>query len=289
MEEALTASCAETLLSSWISRFRVPDSITTERGSAFLSELWVSLARLMGTTLHSTTAYNPTAKFMVERAHRSLKAALMARCTDENWRAQLPWVLPGLRTAPRADSTVSPAEKVYGETLAVPGEFLPSSADSTDTRLQRLRDLAQKFVPCHKTFMDRTNTYSPAGLDSCTYFFIRIDACRPPLTRPYRGPYRVIDRTPKAYLIDVHSREDWVSIDRLKSALLLDSEIREEAGRRSRVTPQNTPADITAAPPRRGRGNPRGRAAADPAVDVAPRPQFLKRRGRLLLPQHLSD
>ncbi|XP_066958709.1 uncharacterized protein [Macrobrachium rosenbergii] len=47
-------------------------SITTGRGPAFLSELWVSLARLMGTTLHSTTAYNPSANSMVETAHHSL-------------------------------------------------------------------------------------------------------------------------------------------------------------------------------------------------------------------------
>ncbi|XP_066982777.1 uncharacterized protein [Macrobrachium rosenbergii] len=103
----------------------VPDSITMDRGPAFLSELWVSLARLMGTTLHSTTAYNPTENSMVERAHRSLKAALMARCTDERWKEQLPWVLLGPRTAPRANGDASPAESVYGETLAIPGEFFP--------------------------------------------------------------------------------------------------------------------------------------------------------------------
>ncbi|XP_066969236.1 uncharacterized protein [Macrobrachium rosenbergii] len=189
MEGASTASCAEALLSSWISHFGVPDSITTDRGSAFLSELWVSLARLMGTTLHSTTAYNPIANGMVETAHRSLKTALMAHCTDENWKAQLPWVLLGLCTAPRADGDVSPAEKLYGETLAVPGEFFPPSVNGTDTPLPRLRELAQKFAPCHKTFIDRMNTYSPASLDSCTYVFIRIDVHCLPLTRPYRGPY----------------------------------------------------------------------------------------------------
>ncbi|XP_066981407.1 uncharacterized protein [Macrobrachium rosenbergii] len=123
MEEPSTASCAEALLPCWISHFRVLDSISTDRDSAFLPELWVSLACLMSTTLHSTMSYNPTANGMVARAHHSLKAALMARCTDENWRVQLPWVLLGLRTTPRADGDASPAEKVYGETLAVLGEF----------------------------------------------------------------------------------------------------------------------------------------------------------------------
>ncbi|XP_066953345.1 uncharacterized protein [Macrobrachium rosenbergii] len=129
----------------WISHFRVPDSITTDRGPAFLSELWVSLARLMGTTVHSTMAYNPAANGMVERVHRSLKAALMARCTNE-----------------------------------------------------------------------RTTTYSPPALHSCAYVFIRVDASRLPLTKPYRGPHRVIRRAAKAYLLDIHGREDWITIDRLE-------------------------------------------------------------------------
>ncbi|XP_066947079.1 igE-binding protein-like [Macrobrachium rosenbergii] len=128
MDEASMISCAEALLSSWISHFGVPDSISTDRGPAFLSEICVSLAHLMGTTLHSTMAYNPAANGMVERAHCSLKAALIARCTNEKWKEQLPWVLLGLLTTPKANGDTSPAEKVYGETLAVPGEFFPPSA-----------------------------------------------------------------------------------------------------------------------------------------------------------------
>ncbi|XP_068209320.1 uncharacterized protein [Palaemon carinicauda] len=69
MTEATTNSCAEALLSSWISRFGVPDDNMTDRGSAFLTELWGSLARLLGTSLHITKAYNPAANRIVERVH----------------------------------------------------------------------------------------------------------------------------------------------------------------------------------------------------------------------------
>ncbi|XP_066956982.1 uncharacterized protein [Macrobrachium rosenbergii] len=241
MEEASTASCTETLLSSWISCFGVPDSITIDMGPAFRSELWVSLARLMGTTLHSTTAYNPAVNGMVERAHRSLKAVLVARCTDKRWKEQLPWVLLGLCTALKANGNASPAEKVYRETLAVPREFFPQSTNGTDTHLPR------------------TTTYSPPTLDSCAYIFIRVDAHRPPLTRPYRGTHRVIRRATKAYLLDIHGREDLVTIDRLKPAFLFDSKVCEEAGRRPRVPPQYLPADTKA-----GSGATQGTHRANP-------------------------
>lgn len=113
MEEATSSACAEALLSSWISQFGVPDHIT-DRGPAFLSELWTALAHLLGTTHHSTTAYNPAANGMVERFHRSLKASLMARCSSKDWKYQLPWVLLGLRAAPRPNGDPSSRKKSTG-------------------------------------------------------------------------------------------------------------------------------------------------------------------------------
>ncbi|XP_064120288.1 uncharacterized protein LOC135224893 [Macrobrachium nipponense] len=185
MSDATTKACAKALLASWISRFGVPDDITTDHGPVFLSELWTALACLMGTSLHATTDYNPATNGMVERVHRSLKASLMARCTAEDWKSQLLWVLLGLRTAPRANSEASPAEKVYGEPLAVPGEFFPTNADDADVSIPRLRESAGKFMPCIKTFSDRTKHFLPKALSSCKHVFIRDDARRPPLTRPY--------------------------------------------------------------------------------------------------------
>ncbi|XP_066964202.1 uncharacterized protein [Macrobrachium rosenbergii] len=233
-------------------------------------------------------AYNPAANGMVERAHRSLKAALMACCTDERWKEQLPWVLLGLRSAPKANGDTSPAEKVYGETLAVPGEFFPPLADGANTRLPRLRELAQRFTPCHKTFTDRTITYSPPILHSCAYVFIRVDARRPPLTRPYRGPRRVIRQASKAFLLNIHGREEWITIDRLKPAFLLDSEVCE-VDRRPRVPPQYLPAGAPTSPPKWGPGQPRKRIQSSPSVSSTPRPQFSRSRGPLRLPQRLHD
>ncbi|XP_066946106.1 uncharacterized protein [Macrobrachium rosenbergii] len=240
----------------------------------------------MGTTLHSTAAYNPAANGMIKRAHHSLKAALMARCTNERWKEQLPWVLLGLHTTPKANGGASPAEKVYGETLSVPGEFFPLLAD---TPLPRLRELAQKLAPCHKTFTDRTITYSPPALDSCAYVFVRVDACRLPLTRPYREPHRVIRRTAKAYLLDIHGREDWLTIDRLEPAFLLNSEVHNEAGRCPRVPPQYLPADTPAHHTKVGSGAPRGHIEPTPDVGSTPPPQFSRSRDPLQLPQRLHD
>ncbi|XP_066981580.1 uncharacterized protein [Macrobrachium rosenbergii] len=218
MQEATTCACAEALLSSWISRFGVQDHITTDRSPAFLSKLWPALARLLGTSHHTTTAYNPAANRLVEEFHRSLKASLMARCTTEDLKYQLPWVLFGLRTVPRANGDKSAAEKIYGESLVVPGELV--TGDRHNPSVQRLRDIVGKFALCQRTYTNRSATFTPPGLSSSTHVFVRDDVVRPPLTRPYRGPSRVLERNTKAFRLALHGKDDWVSVDSLKPALL---------------------------------------------------------------------
>ena len=56
-----------------------------------------------------------------------MKAALRASLTGGDWADRLPWVMLGLRSAPKDDLQASSAELVYGQPLCVPGEFLPDA------------------------------------------------------------------------------------------------------------------------------------------------------------------
>ena len=59
--------------------------MTSDRGTQFISDLWRAMSNLLGTELHPTTAYHPQANGMVERMHRTLKAALKAWLIGPNW------------------------------------------------------------------------------------------------------------------------------------------------------------------------------------------------------------
>ncbi|XP_066982772.1 uncharacterized protein [Macrobrachium rosenbergii] len=142
----------------------------------------------------------------------------MDRCTAGNWKYQLPWVLLGLRTTPRANDDPSKAEKFYGESLVVPGELITQDRDNLTA--QKLRDRVGKFAPCQRTYTDRTSPFMPPGLSSTTHVFLWNDAVHPPLTRPYRGPFLALERNKKAFWVAIHGKDDWVSIDRLKPAIL---------------------------------------------------------------------
>jgi cleavage and polyadenylation specificity factor subunit 1 len=128
------------LLSGWISRFGCPQTITTDQGRQFESQLFHSLAKLCGIHLTRTTPQHPAANGLVERLHRTLKAAIMCH-VDEKWTEALPLVLLGIRTAYKEDLKSSAAEHVYGEPLRVPGELLVPAAPNVEASgfIQRLR------------------------------------------------------------------------------------------------------------------------------------------------------
>jgi len=125
-----TETCARALVFHWVARFGLPLDVTSDRGSQFISKVWIAIAKLPGTKLHHTTAYHPQANGL-ERFHRHLKTALRARLTTPNWMDELPWILLGIRTASKEDLHCSSAELVYGAPLTVPGDFVAKPQDST--------------------------------------------------------------------------------------------------------------------------------------------------------------
>jgi cleavage and polyadenylation specificity factor subunit 1 len=124
-----TVVCA--LLTVWISRFSCPQTITTDQGRQFESQLFHSLAGLCGIQLPRTTAHHAAANGLVERFHRTLKAAVMCHA-DQQWTEALPLVLLGICTSFKADLQASVAEIVYCEPLRIPGELLTPTADPVE-------------------------------------------------------------------------------------------------------------------------------------------------------------
>ena len=63
-------------------------------------------------------------------------------------------------------------------------------------------------------------THLPDVLFKCTHVFVRCDMVRRPLQPPYDGPFKVLKRTSKCFIIDRAGVRDTVSVDRLKPAYL---------------------------------------------------------------------
>ena len=243
LADTSAAACASAFVAGWIARFGVPSDVTSDRGPQFTSGLWTGVSRLLGMQLHHTTAFHPRANGLCERLHRQLKAALKARLVGPDWTSELPWVLLGIRTQPKEGLPVSSAELVYGAPLGVPGECLqPGPRDAPyEPFLDQLRRVVCAFRPLPTTQHGCRPSSVPAALSSCPFVFVRRDSHRPPLCKPYDGPFKVVERGAKAFRLDLGTRQDYVSIDRLKPAFIDPSQPFPQPAIRPRGRPRQVP------------------------------------------------
>ncbi|KAL1448514.1 hypothetical protein WDU94_002712, partial [Cyamophila willieti] len=215
---------ARTFFESWVARFGSPVYLITDQGRNFTSSLFHEVASLLGIHLKHTTAYHPQCNGLIERAHRTLKAALMCRIdhSTHSWTSELPAVLLGLRVAHKEDLGASPANLVYGTSLRLPGEYFdePDSSVSTSEYANKLHSIFSALRPKQTSWHANPKAFTHSSLDTCSHVYLRVDATRYSLQRPYTGPHKVLSRSNKTFKVDLGSRQVVVSRDRLKPAFV---------------------------------------------------------------------
>ena len=212
---------AKAFVATWVARFGVPHTLTTDRGSQFESALWRSLMKFLGTDRVRTTAYHPAANGLVERFHRQLKTALRSSSNPQRWTEELPLILLGIRSSVKTDFDGTVAEMVYGTTLRLPGDFFSSSPEpfpDPTSYISRLRDAMSTLQPAPQRQQTCRPVFLPKDLSRCSRVFVRHGAVKKPLQSPYDGPYEVLKRHDKFFVLDIKGRRETVTIDRLKPA-----------------------------------------------------------------------
>ena len=213
----------------WVQTFGVPVAITTDRGSQFCSSMFSQLTKTWGIQHFMTAPYHPEANGLVERFHRRLKEALIALGSESpnEWFWRLPCALLAIRTTLKPDLGASPADLVFGEGLALPGEALPTNP-ATDEQLARQRASAladlrlevARLQPIPTSAHRQPTINMPQDLASCTHIFVRRGGIHSTLASPYVGPFRVISRDGQNFVIAVSGRpNEVVAISRVKPAI----------------------------------------------------------------------
>jgi hypothetical protein len=209
------------------------------------------LCTILGIRHVQTTAYHPQSNGLVERFHRRLKDALRARLAGPAWTAHLPWVLLGLRAAPREEDNISPAQAVFGTPIVLPGQFLDENAKLDESKFfQNFSEAvgAAEIIPTRHNVARSQQAPEdlPVDLLRAEAVLVHRDCHVPPLAPLYDGTHRVMTRSRDFFRLQMGDRTDTVSTSRLKPCM--------------------DPAAAPIAPPRRGCHLPlatRG-AAADP-------------------------
>lgn len=191
LQDISAQTIATTLVREWISRYGIPERLTSDRGRQFTSNLFSELTTILGVHHIKTCAYHPIANGALERWHRALKAAL--KCVSGSWLDSLPLVLLGLRTAIKTDSQVSASQLTFGCHLRVPGIFLWDTKDELDTTsasetyVATLQKAMEKLRPVPFLHKRSQAVFVAPELNTCSHVFVREDAVRSPLQRPYKG------------------------------------------------------------------------------------------------------
>uniref|UniRef100_A0ABD2WIL2 RNA-directed DNA polymerase n=1 Tax=Trichogramma kaykai TaxID=54128 RepID=A0ABD2WIL2_9HYME len=219
----------------WIARFGSPRIITSDQGSQFESRLFRELLAVLGIKRCRTTSFHPSANGLIERWHRTLKAALMCHAHPENWLELLPSVLLGLRTRLVGEFDVSPAEMLYGTTLAIPGDLCFNTHARVDPKIfaSKFRAHMNEVRPVPVKHKSKITPFVAKELPFCTHVFKLVKKSKPPLQPPYTGPHKIINRDAahNTYTIDFYGREQVVSVDKLKPAHLLPETASPGIGR----------------------------------------------------------
>ncbi|CAI2738829.1 unnamed protein product [Dicrocoelium dendriticum] len=113
----------------------------------------------------------------------------------------------------------------------------------------------------------RRKSFVPQDLQRCPFVFLRLDGLRRPLERPYEGPFKVLQRKDRVFIIDRHGKREAVTIDRLKVAHV-EPELNEDPYSSSDESTQPMMEDSTAS----NIPDPKYHAPSKPSTSAPPLP-----------------
>ena len=216
---------AQHIIQEWFSRYGIPRSIITDRGTQFESQLFNSLSKTLGISHFRTTAYHPQTNGMIERLHRTLKTSLSILSTSTSWTRVLPYVLLGWRNTPSRTTGSSPAQLLFGTSLASPNELI----DFQETPLLEELNAARNFFLSidsnpQFTLASSYKPYIPKNFNEASHAWIRTISDSN-LKPRYNGPFRILNILGNHASLEINGKSETISLTRLKPAFGIQDDV----------------------------------------------------------------
>ena len=212
-QDAVTV--ANVLVTSFFSRFGVPNELHSDQGRNFESRVFKECCRIMGIRKTRTTPLHPESDGMVERFNRTLGQELAKCCRhgQGDWDLNLPYFLMAYRSAEHETTGYTPAHLMFGREMRLPLDLMferPPDEKATDTSTEYAMALRHRLTTAHQLVRERIRISShamklrhdaKASVSNLTrsdrvwlYNPQRKKGRSPKLMSPWEGPYMVIER-----------------------------------------------------------------------------------------------
>jgi transposase InsO family protein len=201
---------AEVLLKDWVSMFGVPETIHSDQGTQFESNLFQELCRLLGIEKTRCSPYYPRSNGLVERFNATLEAMLAKMVQDQqrDWDAHLPWVMMAYRSSVHETTQTTPCMMMFGEEAVLPTHLLshvtpgPEIGQPFVFQLKRKLDTVHELArSCGQRSQERQERQYNRGRHQLQYAVgdqvwlqenRRYKGLSPKLSAKWVGPYSVL-------------------------------------------------------------------------------------------------
>ena len=205
----------------------VPKVLSSDRGTHFTSSVMSEVCTKFGIKQQLHVAWRPQSSGSIERAHRTLKNAIFATCSEKicDWTEALPFVVNAMNSAVNTSTRVSPRQVIFGEqsTFRLPevtGEQMTSSSPrSYGHNLRLIRERVHQLVRLSAEAADRQmeqrhhRSHEPVKLQIADKVLIhRPQSAEAKQSKlPWVGPFEICDTNQRIVQItDSSGQKDWI-------------------------------------------------------------------------------
>ena len=220
-----SASVSRAFKADWVSTFGVPEKIITDNGREFTSSEFEGTCSIMGIKHIYTTPYHPQSNGFIERIHRMVKVALRTLDDKEGWVDQIPLISLMINNQVSDINSYTPYQKTFGKFCRVPGVIVDSECNgSTSNKDVEIFCEVMSHHQRHARALQSSNSQMDSNLTNASYVWVRKEGVQPSLSPVYDGPYPVVEKNNKYFVICSWEGEKKISVDRLKTAYVYEHE-----------------------------------------------------------------
>ena len=127
-----TAEVTLTFMKHIVLLYGIPQSIVTDQGSQFMSDVFKRLCKLLKLNKLNTTAYHPESNGALERTHKTMVEYLRCFCNPRgsDWDKWSPFACFVHNTTPHTMTKYTPYEILFGRKANIPGYLQYKSVPS---------------------------------------------------------------------------------------------------------------------------------------------------------------